>query len=190
MMEYLYGLDVGLFHWLNAVLIHPFADIVMAAVTSSRNWMPVFVLGLVFLSWKGGAKGRLCVFALVVTVCVSDPVNSRIIKPAFSRVRPSHALIDARVIVPDNGGASFPSSHAANMFAAAFLLSRFYARRTLLWYAVAVLVAYSRVYVGVHYPSDVVAGACVGIGIAWVVLQVFLRWERSRTLLQNTSGRT
>jgi undecaprenyl-diphosphatase len=190
MMNILYGLDVGLFHWINSFFIHSVADVLMAAVTSSKNWMPVFVLGLGSLLWKGGFKGRICVLALLITVSITDPFNSRVIKPAFARQRPSHALAEARVLVPDNGGASFPSSHAANMFAAAFILSSMYSRRSVLWYTIAFLVAYSRVYVGVHYPSDVIAGAFVGTLIAWVVVRLFMRWEKSSAFFQNTSGRT
>jgi undecaprenyl-diphosphatase len=114
----------------------------------------------------------------LITVAISYPVNSRIIKPAFQRERPSHSLVFARVLAPDNGGYSFPSTHAANMFAAAYILRVFYARRRFLWYSLAALVAYSRVYVGVHFPGDVLAGAVVGTALAWLVLRLLTRWDK------------
>ncbi|MFM2134544.1 MAG: hypothetical protein RL156_1825 [Bacteroidota bacterium] len=178
MLHFLYGIDAGIYYWVNTILTHRLADLLMAAVTSSRNWMPVFVAGILGLVWKGGTRGRICALTLLITVAISDPVNSRIIKPAFQRERPSHSLVFARVLAPDNGGYSFPSTHAANMFAAAYILRVFYARRRFLWYSLAALVAYSRVYVGVHFPGDVLAGAVVGTTLAWLVLRLLTRWDK------------
>jgi undecaprenyl-diphosphatase len=178
MLNLLYEIDAGVYYWVNTILTNRLADMIMAAVTSSRNWMPVFVAGILGLLWKGGTRGRICALTLLITVAISDPVNSRIIKPAFQRERPSHSLVFARVLAPDNGGYSFPSTHAANMFAAAYILRVFYARRRFLWYSLAALVAYSRVYVGVHFPGDVLAGAVVGTALAWLVLRLLTRWDK------------
>lgn len=190
MADILLGIDIELFRLINAVFINGVFDVILSAVTSSRNWMPIFIVGLVSLLWKGGTKGRTCVLLLLVSVSITDPVNSRILKPLVDRQRPSHALVGARVLVPDNGGASFPSTHAANMFAAAYILSFFYSQRRILWIAIAFLVAYSRVYVGVHYPADVAGGAIVGVTIAWGVISLFQLWQTTQARYKNTGGRT
>jgi undecaprenyl-diphosphatase len=75
--------------------------------------------------------------------------------------------------VPCGGGKSFPSSHAVNNFAMAFLMSRLYPGARKYLFGFACLVGFSRVYVGVHYPADVLSGALIGMGIAWCVLALY-----------------
>ncbi|MDR1299031.1 MAG: phosphatase PAP2 family protein [Oscillospiraceae bacterium] len=90
-------------------------------------------------------------------------VNNVIIKNAVARARPFEAMEGLRILVRAPRDWSFPSGHAASGFAAAFAISRMYGRRAALAsYAAAALIAISRVYVGVHYPSDIVAGALFG----------------------------
>jgi undecaprenyl-diphosphatase len=110
---------------------------------------------------------KLWQLALAVLVCyllVDD-----VIKPAVARARPFHAIAHVRVVGYEPVTYSFPSGHAASAFAGAFMLAGMLPRaRRWLW-ALAVLIAISRVYIGVHYPLDVAAGALVGIGVGVLV---------------------
>ena len=111
------------------------------------------------LPWKGFWQ---VVLSIVVTVLVVDAA----LKPAIGRERPSRANPELTALVEPPATASFPSGHAATAFAGAFALARFVPQvRTAFW-LLALLVAVSRVYLGLHYPFDIVAGALVGLGCA------------------------
>ena len=89
--------------------------------------------------------------------------------------RPSHELIDGiRLLVPRGGKYGFVSSHAANMFAAATIFGYFYSRYKKLFFSIAALVAFSRVYVGVHYPADILFGGLLGYGLGWIALTLWV----------------
>ncbi|HLB01237.1 MAG TPA: phosphatase PAP2 family protein, partial [Bacteroidota bacterium] len=107
---------------------------------------------------------------------ISDQVSSSLLKKLIMRPRPCHAIgglpveEHIRLLVDCGGGFSFPSSHAVNNFAAAMLLSHFYPRRRMALFFVAGIVAFSRISVGVHYPSDVLGGMLVGMLVAAVCI--------------------
>jgi undecaprenyl-diphosphatase len=122
---------------------------------------------------KGGIRGRWAAILLVPTIVLSDQLNSFWLKFIVERLRPCHELLDVRLLVGCGSGYAFPSSHAVNNFAGALVLSYFLPRWTWAFFTFAGIVAFSRVYVGVHYPSDVVAGAIVGMAIAGGVIVLF-----------------
>ncbi len=120
------------------------------------------------LMLKGGKRGRLVAGVAVLALLFSDQLNSHLLKPFFSRVRPCHTLSGVHLLVGCSKSYSLPSSHAANCFSMATLFYLEYKRVALPAIVIALLVSYSRVYVGVHYPLDVLIGALVG-GICGVV---------------------
>lgn len=175
-------LDTRLFVLLNREWTSPFLDVVMPVLTDFDHWrIPVILILLAFLA-KGGTEVRMGILFAVLAVVAADQLSSSGIKPLFERARPFHVIEGARKLSGAHGYA-FPSSHAANTFAAGvFLALRF--RR---WWPVLVVplvVSYSRVYVGVHYPSDVAAGAVLGaaVGAFFVLIDraTRLRLERFR----------
>lgn len=162
-------LDVAIFYLVNVRLASPQFDVIMPFLTDIDNWRMVIALGLLALLIFGGKKGRIATLLLIVTVTITDQTSSTLLKPLVERARPCNTLPGVRLLVDCSGAFSFPSSHATNLFGAAFLLSRFYAAPWPIFFTIATLVAYSRTYVGVHYPSDVLGGALLGVLCAWLV---------------------
>ncbi len=115
----------------------------------------------------------------LLTVSVSDPVCNRIIKPCFHRLRPCDDRVhidNARFLLGRKSSASFPSSHAMNMFAQAMLFSLLYRKKRVIGtaFVFATLIGISRIYTGVHYPFDVFAGACFGLIVGLFVYGVYV----------------
>ncbi len=185
MGDFLYGMDVAVFRFLNGSLANPLFDVLMPFLTD-LNKQPVALAVLAgILLWlliKGGQTGRTVVLLLVVTITLSDQFNSSFVKHLFQRVRPCHALTDVHLLVSCGSGYAFPSSHAVNNAAGAVILSFFYRKWLWAFAAFAGIIAFSRVSVGVHYPSDVVAGVLLGSGIAALVLLAYQavknRWTK------------
>ncbi|MBN1447185.1 MAG: phosphatase PAP2 family protein [Bacteroidetes bacterium] len=177
MIEWLYGIDVALFRLGNETIANPAGDWFFPFITNLKNFMVPYALLILGLLIFGKKRGAITVLLLVVTITLADQISSFVIKPWVGRVRPCHVLENVRLLVGCGSGKSFTSSHATNNFAMAVLISHFYpvARPWLLLWAS--LVAFSRVYIGVHYPSDILGGAVLGTLIALAVIQL---WEQGR----------
>lgn len=181
MIETLLALDISLFHLINSSWTNSVFDVVFPFITNLNRQPAILALVLavmIWAVWRGGERGRRVVLMMVLTIIVTDQVNSFVLKDLFGRVRPCHVLAEVRLLVDCGSGLSFPSSHAVNNFAGALVIGFFYPRA--LWYLMgfATVVAYSRVYVGVHYPSDVLGGAIVGLMFAALLLWVAWLVER------------
>ncbi|MBS4028665.1 MAG: phosphatase PAP2 family protein, partial [Ignavibacteriales bacterium] len=136
------------------------------------------ILTYFFFLWKGSKQTRTALLLLIPLIIFSDQLNSSLLKNIFERPRPCVSLENVRLLVSCGSGYSFPSSHAVNNFAIATLLSMYFRNYRILFFAFASLVAYSRVYVGVHYPSDIIAGALIGICCAYTLNWT---WEKIQT---------
>ena len=112
-------------------------------------------------------KSRQVGFYTILSVAVCFVVNNLILKNLVDRIRPYEVVEGLQRLVPALSDASFPSGHACSSFAAAYVLCRSYPKAGWLAYVVAVLIALSRLYVGVHYPTDVLVGALVGTVGSW-----------------------
>jgi undecaprenyl-diphosphatase len=159
------SLDRSLFVLLNGQWTNPALDWLMPFVTNQEHWYPVLLgLWLALLIW-GGRQGRIAAVLLIVGVAITDQLTCSVLKPLVGRVRPCNALPpeSVRLLVGRSKAFSFPSAHAANSFVMATIFSWRLPRVAPLAFFIAALVAYSRVYVGVHYPLDVVGGALLGL---------------------------
>jgi len=116
---------------------------------------------------KGGEKGRWVVGTMLLCVLVTDQTASHLIKPLFERVRPCNALPDILTPHGKSPAFSFPSSHATNMGGSMLLLGLAYRPWMGVTLGVALLVGISRIYLGLHYPSDVLFGWIWGAFIGW-----------------------
>lgn len=188
MLEMLYSIDVALFFFINHSMANPLFDAVLPVLTDFNKLLAVRVaagLFVLYMMFRGGRTGRTMIGVLVVTLIISDQLNSSVLKEFFGRLRPCRALEGVRMLVGCGGGLSFPSSHAVNNFAAAAVIGHFYPRQKHYWLFFAALVAFSRPYVGVHYPSDIVAGGIVGFGIGWVLVfltEKVISFNRNRSI--------
>ncbi len=159
------AVDTALFHWVNSTATLPVLDTIMPVITNSRVWAVVLAATSLILAARFGRRGRVTVLVLAAALALSDATASQILKPAFGRLRPCRALEDARVLVRCGGRNGFPSNHATNAGAVTAVLGTLYPATLFVVPALAAGVAYSRVYVGVHYPGDVLAGLVFGLGV-------------------------
>lgn len=179
-MAWLQNLDATVFYWINNLSSNAVFDFLLPLFREKLFWAPLylFILVLVFQNY-GKNKGAVVVIGLVAAVGLADFTSSTLIKKNVQRLRPCNepALRETIVLrVSCGGGYSFTSSHAANHFAAAIFLGMLlggrHARPSRVWAGLVVWacsVAYAQVYVGVHYPADVLGGALLGAAIGWWV---------------------
>lgn len=160
--------DQDLFLWLNS-RHEPWMDNIMFWVTYKVTWLPMYVAMVMITARATGMRAIAIVITVIVAVVLADQITSGIMKPYFSRFRPCHEPLLAGLVheVGGCGGSfGFASSHASTSFALAitwFTLLRDKIRYMWILILWACLYSYSRVYVGVHYPGDILVGACVGL---------------------------
>lgn len=171
MIDIIINVDKKIFTFFNSSIANPVFDIFFPIITNQDIWIIPILLGIIILSIKGGTKGRIASIVLIIGVILADYSSAQIIKPYFQRLRPSHDILDQiRLLVPKGGRYGFVSSHAANMYVSATILGYFYSKQKRLFFTIASLVAFSRVYVGVHYPADIVFGGLLGYGLGWITI--------------------
>ena len=201
-------MDQKLLFLINHEWTSPALDSFMATMSCFAAWVPALVVVVLLAVIMGGFRARAMLLILGLTLAISDAVVSGTIKRAVNRPRPREALAGVRVVdlqpgafrflsifkppsvflsppPPDNPhGHSFPSAHTLNNFSAATVLTLFYRRRGWLYFIPALAVAYSRVYVGAHWPGDVLVSAILGVGqtlllvaaIEWAWRKYAARW--------------
>lgn len=181
MIESLNRLDTQLFLILNG-LHTPFWDGVMEFASGKLTWFPLYIVLLLLLWRKCGRQVIWWLLAVAVVVLLVDQISSSLIKPTVERLRPTHNPEIAHLVHIVNGYRGglygFVSSHAGNTFGVAVLLALVLGNRwgwigLMLW---AALVSYSRIYLGVHYPGDVLCGALLGVAVAVSVYQIARRF--------------
>jgi len=176
--------DTILFQFLNHLVAHPLWDGFWVIITTQKYWMaPLLVVWLVLL-WRGGRRDRLAALLVLLAIGASDMIGARLLKPGIGRVRPCYELQNVRLLVSCGGKHSFPSNHAANAFAAAVTLSFFYRRYSRYFFSTALLVGLSRIFVGVHYPGDVLGGFILGSLCALLLLWLHQKLIHKRIHLQ------
>ena len=191
------GWDLQLFWHINRDWTCGWLDYAMPVLSAIDAWLPVLALLLIVALWRGGKRVRWMMLSLVLALVVSDAVVGKSLKKLAGRVRPRDAMSGvvirdvarakptflalfkpttrklSEVTKPAREGNSLPSNHTLNMFAAATVIALWFRRWGVAMYGLAAAVAYSRIYVGAHWPSDVVVsmglGVLIGLGAVAVV---------------------
>lgn len=178
-MSWLQSMDTAVFHWINLRLSNSLLDRVMPFFAWNDFFVPALVLGAIWLLIKGGARGRLFVALTGLIIALGDMFVINTLKHMIERPRPFLGVPDINLLVGKGTSFSMPSSHSSTWFAAAFLALCFYRKSWRFMYPLSAIIAFSRIYVGAHYPSDVIAGAILGTGYAAAGLMgLQLLWRR------------
>lgn len=182
--------DKKIFVLLNSKWTNSLFDTVLPYFRDSVFWAPLYLFVLVFIAVNYGKKGLWWSLAFVCTIAIADMVSSRIFKQGFERLRPCQDPLffdQVRLLLKHcSGSFSFTSSHAANHFGMATFVSitlySTFKRYIYLSYVWAFFIAYAQIYVGVHYPLDILGGAAVGTLAGVLTSSVFNKQVGSFTL--------
>jgi undecaprenyl-diphosphatase len=191
--------DQSLFHLINERWTSPALDLFMAALSNVEIWRPVLIGVVIFMLVFGGFKGRACILCILITLLIAEQFTG-FLKWAVDRHRPKQVesvrLVQLQKTHPafmtlfkkpsvrfsdqsdrKRSGPSFPSGHLTNNTVIALCLTLFYRRGWLYWIITA-LIGYSRIYLGAHWPSDIVATFFLAVGETLLVLAALeLLWQ-------------
>lgn len=182
-MNQLLQFDQELFLLVNRGLANPFFDAWLPITRNMYMWAPLYVFFIAWLTINFGKKGWIVVGLVLLTFACTDLLSSSVIKPLVGRLRPCNDPDLAeyvRLLVKCGGGKSFTSSHATNHFGVAMFLGvvfkPFFKPALLLLLLWAGTISLAQVYVGVHYPLDVVSGALLGSSIGFLISILYKRY--------------
>lgn len=177
-------IDQALFHQINGVWHDGLLDTILPWTRHSNNWVPLYVILLLWMGYQIGWKTWKWLLFALINVGVTDQVSSSIFKPLFHRLRPCNdpALLGKTRLLLEHcsGGFSFTSSHAANHFGLAMFIfitwgiaRQQFTKYFFIW---AAIIAYAQVYVGVHYPMDIIGGTIIGLFSGYLMAKLYLKW--------------
>ena len=197
-------MDEAIFHLINQQWTNPALDLFMAVMSDSEIWKPFLILIVLLALVFGRFKARACLICLLFAFVITEQVTS-FLKTAFDRRRPKQVetvrMVELAKVHPaflkifhkptirfsdasdrnlSRSGPSFPSGHATNNTVIALCLTLFYRRRGWLYWIITAVIGYSRMYLGAHWPSDVLASLFLAAGETLLILAVLeFLWRRA-----------
>ena len=184
MLDYLLQLDRNLFHFINHDMANPFFDWIMPWLRNPRFWIPLYIFIIGFCVWKFKKQGVIIVILIAFAAGFADFTSAQLIKPMVHRLRPCRDHVVSQTDITRVGcgtGYSFPSTHATDHFAMAFFMIFLFRKKWrwiwlwgILW---AGTICFAQVYVGVHFPIDVIGGAIYGLLVGALVYEVCRRYK-------------
>ena len=191
MFDFIIEYDHKLFLWLNNLGNETFDGFWMLMTNKVVNFL-IYIIALIYLFKKINVKSLISIILFLCFLILISDQTANLFKNFFERLRPCHddqISSYVRLVKQNCGGLySFFSAHASNSFALAtfffFVYNKIIQRKIILFFILALLVSYSRVYIGVHYPSDVLVGGILGFFIGIILLKLFdlpkNLWKKSR----------
>lgn len=173
-MDSLLQLDYSIFHFINHTISNSFLDVLLPFLRHANNWIPLYIFLAIYLLYKYNIEAIKYILYIVLAFALADYISAGIIKPFVARLRPCHsAYLQVNLLLGHCGGKwSFPSTHATNHIAIALsiVMANIFTKRwiNLCWIIWAIAIGFAQIYVGVHFPSDVLAGIILGSMIAFI----------------------
>ena len=180
MLHTLHNIDYWIFNFINHTISNSFLDVVLPFLREAHNWIPLYIFLGIYLIYKYKLEAIKYALYIVIAFALADFISAGIIKPYIARLRPCHSLtLHARLVLGHCGGKwSFPSTHATNhiSIALSIVFANIFTKKWInyIWIFWALSIGFAQIYVGVHYPSDVVAGFILGTLIAYFNYKVVL----------------
>ncbi len=162
------ALDLSILKWVNTGLGRAGLDPLFIAITTVKTWIAPAAVGAGILLARGRRKGLAVLAAGALAVLLGDGISSRIIKPLVGRLRPCNTVAGLRLPDGRRGTLAFPSGHATNSAAIGTVLASAFPPFAPIAAFIVFMVGLSRVYLGLHFPSDVIGGFLIGTPIGWL----------------------
>lgn len=186
------ALDFAIFQWLNSWAgVSEWLDVlIIFSAIFLWYWVMagilVFPVASFFTKYRHNLSRHKELFlAAFVSAFAARFVITELIHFFYNRPRPFEILSGLTQLADHAAGSSFPSGHASLAFAAAGAVSFYYPKTSIIFWAAAILIGLGRVAAGIHWPSDILAGAVVGIVSAWILQKSYQTWKQKRTVIRS-----